>query len=399
MSNAVQLVYFLQRLAVGAITPVLSLMLIAHGATIETLSLLIGLYSITVVASEFPSGVLADVFGRKPAFLLSNLFALLCYGLVLVSQTVILLIPAVMLMGLSRAFSSGTLDALAVSQTQAKEDQALLKITSRFSMLESAGLATGALIGGLLASTSNRYSGNILFGIGLYSLICILTICLVHETKTTAVGSIRQPMQRLIRTQVRQSVAFIRQQGAIRAVLVLSVVTGFALITVETYWQPAYTAFHPPAFMLGMVTFGGFFGVMLGSKLIAWILKRYTQHVLPAYLLQRALFGLGLAGLYFTCGHFSFLGIYILSYGFLGGGSVAENTLIHRAAADDQRSSVLSLFSFILQLGGILAALAGYWVSANANYQLMFPLAGGLLVVSALYLFIPSIRHSKQQQP
>jgi len=82
----IQLVFFLRMLATGIISPVLALMLLAHGGTIETVSLLIGVYSVTVVAAEFPSGVLADLFGQRRTFLLSTLFGVLSFCLVLASQ-------------------------------------------------------------------------------------------------------------------------------------------------------------------------------------------------------------------------------------------------------------------------------------------------------------------------
>ena len=83
MSKPIQLVYFLKFFASGLIVPILSLMLLARGATIENVSLIIGLYSVTVIVSEFPSGVFADLYGRKTSFLLSSILYLISYSNVL----------------------------------------------------------------------------------------------------------------------------------------------------------------------------------------------------------------------------------------------------------------------------------------------------------------------------
>ncbi len=386
MNGAIQLIFFGRMLAVGIISPVLALMLMAHGATIETVSLLIGVYSATVIAAEFPSGVLADLFGQKQAFLLSVLFAVLSFVLVLFSRSMWVLIAAMVATGLSRAFSSGTLDALAVNLAQARDEHALLKITSRFSMLESAGLALGALMGGLMAGIGDGYIVNIAANIALYALLFFGALFFIHENKPVRRTVERKPLHSLINGQIKQSIAFILQKGIVRAILVLSVATGFALISVEAYWQPTYTAFNPPAWTLGLVSFAGFASVMAGTKLITVFMKRQKSRVAPAFLLMRALLGVGLIGLFFATHALSFIGVYMLSYFFLGGSSVAESTLIHRCVQDDQRSSILSLFSFIVQIGGILASGAGYFVSKGGDYRLMWPLSGALLVVCAASL-------------
>ena len=56
MRSASQAAIFLKNLAVGILAPVLVLGLLAHGATISTVSLLLGVYSLTVILAEFPSG-------------------------------------------------------------------------------------------------------------------------------------------------------------------------------------------------------------------------------------------------------------------------------------------------------------------------------------------------------
>ena len=61
MRKSVQLIYLLRFFGTGIILPVLSLLLLSRGATIETISLVIGLYSLTVILAEFPSGVFADL--------------------------------------------------------------------------------------------------------------------------------------------------------------------------------------------------------------------------------------------------------------------------------------------------------------------------------------------------
>lgn len=57
MSRVNQIAILLRNLATGILAPVLTLVLLANGASISTISLLLGAYSLTVILFEFPSGV------------------------------------------------------------------------------------------------------------------------------------------------------------------------------------------------------------------------------------------------------------------------------------------------------------------------------------------------------
>ena len=137
-----------------AVACFLVLLLTARGATVQTASLFIGISSTVIILAEFPSGVFADLFGRKRSFLVSMLLQIAGFSLLLVARTPAVLAAVMVLYGLSRAFASGSLEALAIDEV---EDKALLpKATARPGILDSAGLASGALLGGADGRRSTR---------------------------------------------------------------------------------------------------------------------------------------------------------------------------------------------------------------------------------------------------
>lgn len=75
------LVLALMNGATGLTVPVLTLMLLARGATLETLSLFMGITLIATVALEVPSGIAADVLGRKRLFMIAMLLSVAGYAL------------------------------------------------------------------------------------------------------------------------------------------------------------------------------------------------------------------------------------------------------------------------------------------------------------------------------
>ena len=380
MRKSVLLIYFLRFFGTGIIIPVLSLSMLVRGATIETISLVIGLYSLTVILAEFPSGVFADLYGRKKAFLLSNMLSVLSYSLFFFSRSVPLLLVGMVINGLSRAFASGSIEALMIDQSR-EQQIPIERVTARLSILESAGFASGALFGGLLAEIGTRYSANLGANIALSALLIVLTLLFVRETPPVHADHVASSHLALFRAQIKDSISFAKQAGIIRVLLIFALLMGFFLNPVETYWQPALLAYELPSWVFGAVSFGGFAFVMLGSWLSERLLRRSGKAGVGLLLALKALLGFGLIAFSFVGGRLAFICIYLALYLLIGGSGVVENTLLNRLAPGSHRASILSLFSLVLQLGGVIASIAGYFVSTYSRYQNMWIIAGVLLLL------------------
>lgn len=387
MRKMTQLIYFLRFFGTGVIIPVLSLLLLSRGATIETVSLFVGIYSVTVIAAEFPSGVFADVYGRKNAFLLSSVLSFTSYSILLLSRSVPLLLCGMVIHGLSRAFASGSIEALMIDQANAAQ-VSLERVTARLSILESAGYAGGALAGGLLAEAGPRFSGNLGTNIAISALLIVLTAAFVRELPREKPQHAGKTHLQLFGASVNESFAFARQAGMVRILLVLCLLAGFVLNSVETYWQPALSAFQTSYWVFGVVSFAVFGCVIIGSWLAEKLLRRYQQAGIGLLLLLKAPLAIGLIVFSLVASEFGIIGVYLALYLLIGSGSVVENTFLNRIAPASHRASILSLFSLLLQLGGVAASIAGYFISAYWRFQNIWLLSGILLltftVVSAL---------------
>lgn len=388
MSRANQVAIFLKNLATGILAPVLTLGLIAHGASISTISLLLGAYSLTVILFEFPSGVFADIYGRKPAFLFSIVLQFLSYCAFLFSQSLVLLFCAMILNGLGRAFSSGSIDALAIDEAE-KGSVDIIIITTRISILESIGLAAGALLGGLVSGLGRRYEGNLLTNIAICTILFFLTLLYVPEPSRAHVSLKKHEGQKKIMVQVKSSLAYMWKKGPARPLFLLVFVMGFSLLSIETYWQPGFAQARPAQWMYGVLSFAGFACVMIGSKLAEHLLTRYKNRGFSLLLIIKALFGLGLILLYTQMFQAGFILTFMLIYVLIGSGSVAENALLNRVVPSSQRASVLSLFSFVVQIGGLLASATGFFVSSLLGFRIMWLISGIItaVIVSVYVLF------------
>lgn len=283
------------------------------------------------------------------------------------------------LMGLGRAFASGSIDALAIDEAQT--DAELVKVTARLSILQSAGLALGALLGGWLAGFGKDYQVNILTVMGLMVLLSSLTLFTVHEPRRAPPHAPDESGR--LANHLRESFTFLRQPGLVRMLLIFAAVSGFTMLSLETYWQPALKSFSPSPWLFGVISSAGFAVTILASKLTEHRLTHLKGTGIPLLLGLKLLLGLSVAALMLTTNTGSFIGVYLLFYFFLGSGSVAEDTLLNRSAPSKQRASILSLFSFVLQVGGLAGSLSGYWVSAHTDFRVQWLVAGGLLLLCA----------------
>lgn len=383
MRKAIQGIIFLKNMATGIIAPVLTLTLLQHGANIRTVSLFIGLYSATIIIAEFPSGVFADLCGRKTSFLLSAALYVVSYGVLILSSSVALLVVSIVTNGLGRAFASGSIDALVIDQS-GDHGKSLEWVTSRIAILESAGLAFGALSGGLLAGLGSRYIGNLGVNAILYLVLIILTLSFVREEKRQHAEHVARSGFQAFLHQTKTSLSFLMQPGIVRMLAVFALTTGFALHAIETYWQPALNGMQAPYWLFGVVSSGGFAFVIFGSWLSERLLSRFGSRAVPLLLIIKSFFGAGMMLLALQKSAFSFVAVYFAVYLFIGSGSVAESTLLNQAAPASHRAGILSLSSLVLQIGGLVAALCGYWVSTYSQFQNIWLLAGFLLLMCAL---------------
>ena len=138
--------------------------------------------------------------------------------------------------------------------------------------------------------------------------------------------------------------------------------------------------------------------MVVGSRLVERLLTKHPNCGIALLFGSKALFGGCLILLISRFHELFFVMVYMLVYLFLGGSGVAESTLLNRLAPTNQRVSILSLFSFMLQIGGLIASLCGYVVSAQGNFRNMWSLAGVLVLLCVgTFALVSAINQHRQK--
>lgn len=357
------IILFLNSFLTGILTPVISLLLLDKGATLSNLSLILGIYAFTVIVLELPTGIIADVFGRKKSFCLSIIVSLVSFIILLFGKGFILLSIGMMFYGLSRALSSGSFDALFIDyyiDNYGKDK--LHNITTRLNVLEALGMSTGALTGGILPKITNTYFSlssiydlNIILRLILASVVVILGFIFITES---AVNNKENRIS--IKQHIINSSSIVAKNSTIICVFISVFSTGFFLSSLETFWQPHFLSLLPNnSFMglLGVMAFLYFAAATLGSIGSNKLIKKYKFNTYKMYLILRTLIAVSMIIAAIQTNIPIFMFFYSTIYLLFGMANIPEGVILNREIPNDVRASVLSVYSLVIQIGGLTGSL------------------------------------------
>lgn len=394
----------------------LSVLLIQErGVDLLQIGLLMGVYSLTIAILEVPTGGLADAIGRKHVSVMAYSTLTVSTGMILLSFTFPLILASFILMGVARALSSGALDAWFVDELQRLEPdidlQPPLAKAGTFSLL-SLGLAAlagslipqyfhGLSLGGYYQLTPLAMPFIFAFVLGL-TLVVITVLLVKEQNKAAKVESWKAGFQG-VPVIIKTGFSLSRHNPTILLLLGTTIVSGFSLIGLESFWQPHFANLlgdnQKNTFFFGIIMGGNFIFGMLGNMLATpitrWLNKRYAlvsaifQGVWGATIILLALQSSVLpAGAFFW-----------LAYMSMGVINSPHNTLLNREIPSEQRSAMLSIASLTTYVGVMLGGVVLGFVAEQASINQAWAIAGAVLVVSLSLYWKIDTRQTGKHSP
>ena len=366
MSHA--LVFLTMYVAGGLSVPVLSLMLIARGATVELLPISIGITLAVTCAFEVPSGVMSDVLGRRATFVAAMVLQAGAYFFLLAGTGFATVLVSSVLRGLALAARTGSLEAIEIDRVLDMNHEggarlaALDGLNGRLALLETAGTAAGGLLGGMLAALDGTYV-LLIVSVVFLSAVSLAGALVVFPRD---VRSARAGMRDRLRDELAAIAATAKRAGDVRLVLALLVSAGVAVVALETYWQLDLLTLMGDSWewALGFVSCLGMAAASVGSA-CAMRYGGFAEEIFRGpgrralYIVLHALMLVVLGALARAASAALFIGLYALIYLLLGARSVTEQTLLHNAASSQERSGMASVQSVAIRGGGVLSTAVG----------------------------------------
>jgi DHA1 family quinolone resistance protein-like MFS transporter len=394
----------------GILTPVLVLLIIDKGLSIAEAGAALAFYSATTIVMELPTGGLADGIGRKRVYMISLGVSFCGLLVLLLSQDFIAVGAAMALSGAGRALSSGSVDAWFVDEFNRLEPGGnLQRALAKASVFAPLGLGAGALLGGTLPMAFAPLASEV--GISAYSvdIIAMLVAILVQAVATQRIiAEPRSPVSGSgwtkgvgnVPAQLRRAARNAAGDRTVAVLLLVGVCLGFGLVGLELLWQPRLSQLLGGAeetWAFGALAAGYFAATAFGS-LIAMPYCRSLRDDHPSALL---LGHLGLGAMIFVLAlqtsAAAFAVLYLLTYMMIGLVGSPFDALYNRHVRPNDRSTMLSLLSLTIQVGGLVGNVVIGYVAGIASIPAAWSIASAVILLSSLgflYLVLRARRTS-----
>jgi MFS transporter, DHA1 family, quinolone resistance protein len=387
---------------VGLMFPLLMLFILDRGLDIFLAGTMIALYSGTVIVLELPTGGLADSIGRKRTYIVSQAVYIMALTVLLVHAGIVTVIAGMVLMGTARALSSGSIDAWFVDEFKAerpKDD--LQKALAKANIVIPVGIASGSLIGGLIPMYLGEW-GQGSFGMGLYdmNLVVMILAVLVQITMTQSLvtehrnaphaGAMTglKSLPNVVSTSVRYGI----RNRTVLMLLLATAALGFSLMSLETYWQPRLSDIvggDANTWIFGVIAAAYFISGSIGNLLSIPICSRSGGRYGPVLLGVRMLMAAMLMALAFQDTLLGFAAFYLMFYLASGLETSPFTTVYNNEVPSESRSTMLSMQSLVLQIGGLIGTFSLGYVSKEFSIGTAWTIASIVLFFSGLaYLAI-----------
>jgi MFS family permease len=388
-------------LPVGFILPVLVLTMLERGMSLQEVGLGFATYGFTTVLLELPTGGFADSFGRRPILILAAALQAVMAVIWFAADEVWIIIVAAFIGGVSRALSSGPLEAWFVDTTHSLEADAAIR--PGLAGAEVAGGLTIAL--GSLSVTAMTFipwvssnGGAItadrlpLLVAAAASLVNIVAIALLMNEDLPKNRSIRGALT-AVPTVVRRSVQIARRPGSIRLLLLATVLLGLGIVSVEFFYQPLFRGMVEDAEsatrLFGVLGFGLAMGAAAGSGAAGivpegGVFRPGRVGAVSLVAMAVGIVGLSLSGSVLV-GAVFFITIYTIS----GFAHPFSQQILHDNVGSSERATMVSAQSLSAQAGALVTSLGLAQVAARADISLALWIGAAALVgASLLFLAI-----------
>ncbi len=385
--------------------PFYPLFLLSLDLSLTQASAVLAAYFLTTLLFEVPTGAVADVFGRRAAFLLSCLVRASAFLLYFFADSFADCIAAEMIDAFGTALSSGALEAWAVDQTQAEGDaRPTTRLFARANTWMRGMMALLGLAGVAVASIDLRLPW--LVGAAGYSSTFVFAWFFMRETRGSAavtapahaseldglttraatrehsLGSLLATASASVARTLHEALGEILSSATVRVLCLLTVATAFSVMPVYFAW-PAFVRdlVDSELLVLGLVWSAISLASALGSATVPRALRAANRPLVLALTEALRGVGIGLVALATSLGQAT-LGLVLLEFG-LGLSSPIFQAWVNEHVGNERRATVLSMVEMSFTSGAAVGLLILGRVAEVHGFRTAWLISAALLVALA----------------
>ena len=247
-------------------------LLAARGFSLVEIGFAESVFHVASLLFEVPSGVISDVFGRKRSMVLSQCMMLVSSLLMLVSDSMAGVLPAMVFSAFGYNFASGTREALAYETLKAEGREAEYDgYSSTDMMLYTFFSSLATLCAGIALTLGYRRAYLVDIALGA---VCLMSALRLQDVGYAAAGEeegkngTEETVWKKIFQCFRESVLFLLHSRKAMELILLNAAVGAAATLLRFFLQARLTEKGLPDAMLGPALFFMGLGGAAGARLI-----------------------------------------------------------------------------------------------------------------------------------
>lgn len=250
-------------------------LLAARGFSTVEIGLLESIFHLTSMTFEIPSGVIADMFGRRKTLVAGRVMVIISALLTIVSRDFFTMAIAIAINSLSYNLASGTREALAYdSLKEAGLEKEYDKFASNDLMIYQFFSSAGTLMAGVALTIGYKKAYSVDVLVGIISAAVALSLTEV-STKLSKVTSVSDRFKQII----RESASFIKGNRRARQIIAFNSMVGAVDVLILFFLQAKLPEVGLNKLMLGPALFVMGLGAAFGAKAAEWITEKSYRRI------------------------------------------------------------------------------------------------------------------------
>lgn len=358
-------------------------LLLVRGFTLLDFGIAEGIFHVTSFICEVPSGMLADILGRKKVLALSQFFFCVSSISMVFSSTLFGICTSYIFLALGYNMASGTKEALVFdSLQQHQKEDGYLKVNSTIQIVFQVAVIISSLCAGLALEI-----GFVLCYVvkAVLSFICIFIALSLKEPEVSQ-SRIQKfslsAMGKALKEQAITSFRFLRDIPRAAKIMFSAGVVACVRVLVIFYVQELLSTSGANGTIIGLATICISLGAMVGARLSRVFQKRFALGTTAVFTTLLVALGIALSAVTHNL-IIIILGALLASL-FEMVLYLTTDTALNNMFTSDKRATLISTNSMVFSLYMLpLSPLSGYIAHAYGLSTAFFGFSGLLVLVAA----------------
>ncbi|MGM7700437.1 MFS transporter [Pseudalkalibacillus sp. Hm43] len=251
------------------------------GLSLGEIGIIEAILHLSIVLFELPTGMIADLYGRKISILIGSVLSIGYAGFMLISDSLTLFGLAFVSLGVGLTFHSGAQQALAYDTLrEVNREKDYTRVFGNMTALALLSLSFAKLAGGLMAEVSWEW---VYGGMIVMQVLALIPVLLLHEPEREMRVVERKGILQTWRDQFVSGLIVWKENPPVRVPIVLFIAVSTVLVILTFYGQEYFTRLGYSSFVIGVIfTVDGLLGVVM-AKLAYRLEQRWAFFSIVKY--------------------------------------------------------------------------------------------------------------------